>query len=195
MPRKSRVLVLLFAVLLPLAAQAAPSTAPRKTLRPFASEQELKALFDQWAEDARRRPEGRRSIGAMADAPAAAPQAALAKEEMSADSVTNVQHAGVDEGGIVKVHGEHLVILRRGRLFTVAVQDLKPIAAVDAFGPGVDPRGAWYDEMLISGSTIAVIGYSYARGGTEIGLFDISRSGQRRAAGNCAKGSPRPGLR
>ena len=31
--------------------------------------------------------------------------------------------------------------------------------------------------MLISGNTIAVIGYSYARGGTEIGLFDISRSG------------------
>ncbi|HEX6156504.1 MAG TPA: beta-propeller domain-containing protein [Burkholderiales bacterium] len=179
MPRKSRLLVLLFAALLPLAAEAAPSTSPRKTLKPFASEQELKALFDQWAAESRRRQEGRRSFGAMADAPASAPQSALAKAEaMSADSVTNVQHAGVDEGGIVKVHGEHLVILRRGRLFTVAVQDLKPIAAVDAFGPGVDPRGAWYDEMLISGSTIAVIGYSYARGGTEIGLFEIARSGE-----------------
>jgi hypothetical protein len=178
MPRKSRVLVLLFAVLLPLAAQAAPSTAPRKILRPFASEQELKALFDQWAEEARRRPEGRRSFGAMADAPASAPQAALAKEEMSADSVTNVQHAGVDEGGIVKLHGDHLVILRRGRLFSVETSNLRPVSMVDAFGPGVDPRGAWYDEMLISGGTIAVIGYSYARGGTEIGLFDISRSGQ-----------------
>src|SRR6186997_2682655 len=142
MPRKSRVLVLLFAVLLPLAAQAAPSTAPRKTLRPFASEQELKALFDQWAEEARRRPEGRRSFGAMADAPASAPQAAMAKaaEAASADSVTNVQHAGVDEGGIVKVHGDHLVILRRGRLFTVKIGDnaLKPVDAVDAFAPGVN---------------------------------------------------------
>src|SRR2546427_1008448 len=37
------------------------------------------------------------------------------------DEITNVQHAGVDEGGIVKVHGDHLVILRRGRLFTVAI--------------------------------------------------------------------------
>ena len=27
------------------------------------------------------------------------------------ESVTNVQHAGVDEGGIVKVHGNHLVVL------------------------------------------------------------------------------------
>ena len=31
--------------------------------------------------------------------------------------------------------------------------------------------------MLISGNTIVVIGYSYARGGTEIGLFEISRDG------------------
>jgi hypothetical protein len=42
----------------------------------------------------------------------------------------------------------------------------------------VNPRGAWYDEMLIHGDTIIVIGYSYARGGTEIGLFDVSRKGE-----------------
>jgi hypothetical protein len=176
MPRKSRriagLLTFYLALLAPLAAIAA-DTAPRKTLKPFANEQELKALFDRWAEESRRRQDARRSYGAAdslakLEAPASA----------AAESITNVQHAGVDEGGIVKLHGEHLIILRRGRLFTISSQDLKPIAAVDAFGPGVDPRGAWYDEMLISGSTIAVIGYSYARGGTEIGLFDISRSGE-----------------
>ena len=61
---------------------------------------------------------------------------------MNEESVTNVQHAGVDEGGIVKLHGDHLVVLRRGRLFTVAIGDdaLKPISAVDAFGPDIDPR-------------------------------------------------------
>jgi hypothetical protein len=32
--------------------------------------------------------------------------------------------------------------------------------------------------MLISGNTIAVIGYSYQRGGTEIGLFEVSPAGQ-----------------
>ena len=87
--------------------------------------------------------------------------------------MTNMQHAGVDEGGIVKLHGDHLVMLRRGRLFTVAIGDgaLKPISAVDAFGPDVDPRGTWYDEMLVSDDTVAVIGYSYGRGGTEVGLF------------------------
>jgi hypothetical protein len=96
------------------------------------------------------------------------------------DSVTNVQHAGVDEGGIVKVHGNHLVVLRRGRLFTVAIGDgaLQPISTINAFGPEIDPQGTWYDEMLISEDTIAVIGYSYERGGTEVGLFGIADSGQ-----------------
>ncbi|HEX5612503.1 MAG TPA: beta-propeller domain-containing protein, partial [Burkholderiales bacterium] len=79
-------------------------------------------------------------------------------------------------------HGEHLVILRRGRLFTVRVgdRDLKPVSAIDAFAPDIDPRGAWYDEMLISGNTVVVIGYSYSRGGTEIGLFEVSPAGALR---------------
>ncbi len=110
-------------------------------------------------------------------APSAAPAAA---GQPAAESVTNVQTAGVDEGGIVKVHGEHLVILRRGRLFTVRVggDALDPVSAVDAFGPDVDPRGAWYDELLVSGDLVAVIGYSYERGGTEVGLFRIDPAGR-----------------
>jgi hypothetical protein len=72
------------------------------------------------------------------------------------------------------------VVLRRGRLFTVAIGDgaLKPISTVDAFGPDIDPNGTWYDEMLVSGDTIVVIGYSYQRGGTEVGLFNIDPTGQ-----------------
>jgi hypothetical protein len=171
-----------------LAGCASPSAqaAPRKTLQAFASEQEISDLFKKWAEEHRRRDAQRRSMASeMASGPgmgamsaAQAPAAAKAAEA-SADSITNVQHAGVDEGGIVKRHGDYLVILRRGRLFTVKVGDeLKPVSVADAYGNGIDPRGAWYDEMLISGNTIAVIGYSYARGGTEIGLFEISRGGR-----------------
>jgi hypothetical protein len=94
-------------------------------------------------------------------------------------SITNVQEAGVDEGGIVKRHGDHLVILRRGRLFTVAVGDgqPRPVAAVDAFGPDVEPRHAWYDELLVAGDKVVVVGYSYERGGTELGVFRIAPSG------------------
>lgn len=86
---------------------------------------------------------------------------------------------GRDEGGIVKRHGEHLVILRRGRLFTVRVggDALQPVSMVDAYAPGAEPSQGWYDEMLISGNRVVVIGYSYGRSGTEIGLFDIDAAG------------------
>ncbi|MBX3727098.1 MAG: beta-propeller domain-containing protein [Xanthomonadales bacterium] len=119
----------------------------------------------------------RRSAMVVAEAVPASPPAPAAGA--AAESITNVQTAGVDEGGIVKRHGEHLVVLRRGRLFTVRVggDDLAPVAMVDAFGPGVDPGGAWYDEMLVGGDTVVVIGYSYARGGTELVLFDIDAAG------------------
>lgn len=173
---------------------AAQAAAPRATLRAFKNDQEIRELFNGWTEahqrrmaDERKRRDEMRAPAGQPPAPmaqmaplakAAAPAVAGAAAE--ADSVTNVQTAGVDEGGIVKLHGEHLVILRRGRLFTVNLRDrnLQPVAAVDAFGEGINPGGAWYDEMLISGNTIIVIGYSYQRGGTEIGLFDISGNGQ-----------------
>lgn len=98
----------------------------------------------------------------------------------AAESITNTQVVGVDEGGIVKVRGDILVILRRGRLFTVSTAggSLAPVDAVDAFPPGVDGGEDWYDEMLVSGDTVAVIGYSYGRGGTEINRFRLSPEGR-----------------
>jgi hypothetical protein len=98
------------------------------------------------------------------------------------ESITNNQQEGADEGGIVKVHGDYLVMLRRGRLFTVDVGGgrLRAVDAVDAFGPGVDPDGAWYDELLVSDGHVVVIGYSHERGGTEVGLFSIGRDGRLR---------------
>ena len=98
----------------------------------------------------------------------------------ASESVTNVQHAGVDEGGIVKVHGDHLVMLRRGRLFTVAIggNRLQPVSAVDAFGPGIDPDDAWYDELLISGDQVVVLGYSYGHRASEVGIFRIDGRGR-----------------
>lgn len=153
----------------------------KKTMKAFASEQELVRYFKELAEKYKREnsakaqyfkyDSGSSVAGVAAEAPAPA---------KSGESVTNTQHAGVDEGGIVKVHGDHLVVLRRGRLFTVAIGDqtLKPISSVDAFGPEINPSSTWYDEMLITGNTVVVIGYSYERGGTEVGLFDITNDGK-----------------
>lgn len=156
-------------------------TPVKKTMKAFKSEQELLRYFNDIAEKQKRRAEKLSSSYGLTQN--AAPEASMdtstvAKAE--AESVTNTQHAGVDEGGIVKVHGDHLVVLRRGRLFTVAIGDgaLKPISTADAFGPEIDPRHTWYDEMLVSDNNVVVIGYSYERGGAEVGLFDINSNGQ-----------------
>src|SRR5215831_6474265 len=167
---------------------AAPPAVPakaKKTMRSFGSDEELRAYLKKLA-DEQKRDQRARAAEAEAAAPSTtANQAAtgLAKAADGApgkdESITNTQHAGVDEGGIVKLHGDHLVVLRRGRLFTVAIGDnsLKPISTVNAFGPEIDPRYTWYDEMLVSDDTVVVIGYSYERGGTEVGLFRIDRAG------------------
>jgi hypothetical protein len=112
------------------------------------------------------------------------PSAISSVDGEGAPNITNNQTANVDEGGIVKTHGTHLVILRRGRLFTVDTggpsgTGLRTIDTVDAFPPGDNGgRGAWYDEMLVSGDMVVVIGFNYARTGTEINRFHISRDGQ-----------------
>jgi hypothetical protein len=174
-------LAALVALALPAAALSPPPLAP-KTLVAFKDEADMKAWLDRQRK--RLEPGQRMATGAMGDAlmlqsAPASPAPAMAKAAKEQDSVTNTQTAGVDEGGIVKVHGDHLVILRRGRLFTVDVRASPvPASYADAYGEGIDPGGAWYDEMLIHRDTIIVIGYSYARGGTEVGLFDIDRAGK-----------------
>lgn len=156
---------------------------PGKTMPAFASEDELKAQLKKKRQQRER--DMNKSAGAanesfMTDsatlsAPSPASSAKPEAKSKDDDGITNTQVAGVDEGGIVKVHGDHLVILRRGRLFTVKVGDnaLKPVSSINAYAPDVNPSNDWYDEMLVSGNTIVVVGYSYARGGTELNLFDI----------------------
>ena len=188
-------ITLILSLLLSAGSHAA-ETAPRKTLAPFASEQALSSYLQQLQarQDALllkqqklQRATAQYSAQSMAapPAPPASPapmaaKAAPAPSAEAAESVTNVQTAGVDEGGIVKLHGKHLVMLRRGKLFTVQVggNALQPVSTLDAFAPGCDPSGSWYDEMLIDGDTVVVIGYSYSRGGTEIGLFDVNGDGK-----------------
>ncbi|WP_260483462.1 beta-propeller domain-containing protein [Sphingomicrobium flavum] len=98
----------------------------------------------------------------------------------SDDAITNVQEAGVDEGGIVKKRGDILVVLRRGRLFTLSIAggQLRKIDEIDAYPPGVSGDGSWYDEMLLAGNMVVVVGYSYDRGGTEINRFSLSANGK-----------------
>ncbi|TZF89518.1 beta-propeller domain-containing protein [Cognatilysobacter lacus] len=184
------------AVVLLLLAGFAPGAAAAPTLTPFRSEAQLVRSLDSWhAREQKRAARQRRMEKSVAGAempPMPAPMAAAPAmdvvstqsasapvEAKEAGSITNNQVQGVDEGDIVKRQGDYLIVLRRGRLFTVRVggDRLDAVAAVDAFGPGIDPGGTWYDEMLVSDGTVAVIGYSYSRGGTEVGVFDLDAHG------------------
>jgi len=111
-------------------------------MRAFGSEEEMRNYFRQLVEERKRElARGRESSEnspmanqAASSAPAKAGE--LAMQPSKDESITNTQHAGVDEGGIVKLHGDHLVVLRRGRLFTVAVgADL----VIDAKGHAILP--------------------------------------------------------
>lgn len=95
--------------------------------------------------------------------------------------ITNNQKAGVDEGGIVKQIGHHLVVLQDGRLF---VTDLMPDGK-----PGLkltdranvyrsDTEDTWYDEMLVSGRTILVTGYSYDENASEFTVLTLGTDGK-----------------
>lgn len=167
----------------------ATTTQTNKHLTQFASKQ----AFDEFFAAQKKKQKKQRSLyeqffGGMqfgdmatAEAPKSAVEGvAGATNASGADNITNNQHAGVDEGGIVKKVGNTLVVLRRGRLFTVNIADgkLKKGSLVNAYASGIKPEGTWYDEMLIQGNTVIVIGYSYQRGGTEIGLFELDKQGK-----------------
>jgi len=171
------------------------STATAGAMPAFANEQEFEALLARWrAQSQRQRAEQQKAValmapGTVAPMPAPAPVAEASTldsvtvvgtgVDAGTESITNVQTEGVDEGDIVKAHGDYLVVLRRGRLFTIRIggDALRPVSTVPAHGPDVDPSGTWYDEMLLGNGRVVVVGYSYARGGTEIGLFDLDARG------------------
>ncbi|MEL7218940.1 MAG: beta-propeller domain-containing protein, partial [Pseudomonadota bacterium] len=147
-------------------------------LEGFETEADLQAFAKKLANRQRER---RRSAVYESVEGVAVEAAADAAAPAESESITNTQEAGVDEGGIVKNAGDHLIVLRRGRLFTInhGDDDLKPVSAVDAFPPGkANPGGTWYDEMLVSGNQVIVIGYSYSEFGTELNRFDMSDDGE-----------------
>ncbi len=91
-------------------------------------------------------------------------------------SITNKQKTGVDEGDIVKLIGDHLVILQDGRLFSISLGDAKGAMRVagraNVYANPEDD--AWYDEMVVNRDLIAVLGYSYTRDASEITVFRLS---------------------
>lgn len=94
-------------------------------------------------------------------------------------SITNNQEAGVDEGDIVKLYENFLIVLQDGRLFSVSIGDspaeLLLVDRIDIYSSPSDH--VWYDELLISGNKLVVTGYNYGDDLTEISVFGISDEG------------------
>lgn len=102
-----------------------------------------------------------------------------AKISAAPASITNTQMAGVDEGDIVKNVGRFLIVLQDGRLFSVdtgsAVGEMRLVDRANVYR---DPASdAWYDEMVVQGERIVVLGYSYDQESSEIAVFRISAAG------------------
>lgn len=186
-------------MLLAVALAAVPAQrchAAGRTLRAFESEAQFTQLLTDWKAKAAKERARRKVFDAPVPQPVAAPPSEAGSNTATTldniqvtgsridpadiESITNVQTSGVDEGDIVKKYGDYLVVLRRGRIFTIRIgaDQLVPVSLVNAYAPDADPDGTWYDEMLIADGKVVVIGYSYERGGTEVGLFDLDRNGQ-----------------
>lgn len=168
------------ALVVPAAAVAAQAPAP-VSLTHFNSAAELAAFL---AERAGQDPSGPTVPYCPPDQPCAEDMidevVVTGSRITTPPTITNNQQAGVDEGDVVKARGDTLVILRRGRLFTVSTSGggLRPVDSINAYPPGINPEDDWYDEMLVSGDRVIVIGYSYGRGGTEVNRFRMDAAGR-----------------
>ena len=185
-----KIALICFMASVPLIADVAVAT--ERTLAAYASDEEVVGALKKWKQAG----EQERPVASVAPAPPAQSYASgLANESASLDrvmvtgsriapadvvSITNNQSSGVDEGDIVKSTGEFLIVLRRGRLFSIRIGDdqLQAVSAVNSYAPDANPDDTWYDEILVTDDKVVVIGYSYDRGGTEIGIFDLDPNGK-----------------
>ena len=95
-------------------------------------------------------------------------------------SITNTQEAGVDEGDIVKQIGQYLIVMQDGRLFSVdLLPDGQPgLRFVDRQNVyTTEEEDTWYDEMLVFGRQMIVIGYSYDASASVFAVLDLEEDG------------------
>ncbi len=108
-------------------------------------------------------------------------RASLSSSMSVARSITNNQVSGVDEGDIVKLYDRFLIVLQHGRLFSIDIGTdpgavLRLIDRIDVYEPGGSDYD-WYDELLISGNSLIVTGYSSQQQASIVSLFQIDDRG------------------
>lgn len=96
-------------------------------------------------------------------------------------SVTNNQKIGVEEGDIVKQIDDFLIVLQDGRLFSINIKPdgsdgLQLVDRQEVYRSS--SSRTWYDEMLVTGRSIVVTGYSYDAKASETTILTLSESGE-----------------
>ena len=90
------------------------------------------------------------------------------------------QHPELEQGTIVKRHGDVLLVLQRGRLFSFAIGggrlDSVTVASTSEDG-GFDD---WYDEMFVWERTVILVGSGGAGNRSSVVLFDLDAAGRLR---------------
>ena len=97
-------------------------------------------------------------------------------------SITNNQHAGADEGDIVKRVGQHLAVLRKGVVYSLSLgnqsqADMSLVSRYD-LQTHTKKHQTWYDELLVYKNTLIVMGFSYEYDASELLFLDIAPDGQ-----------------
>lgn len=169
-----------------------PAPAPRDgPLQPYESEQE-------WAENRARRAREQQRLSREAPRegiiehphyhyliPHPEPEVPVQSRSMPVrpgPARTTVQSvAEVDPGPLARVHGEFMVLLHRGRLFSVRIGAgaLEPVSVMDPSGPHTNPAFAAYDEILISGNRVVLVNAGGARGdGVQLIVYHLAPDGK-----------------
>ena len=179
---KARNLVAALALLLAAGCQSDPTPidASELSLQPFAGDQQFQEMRRKAAIwDASFNPQQNFPVPTSASGHIIEEVVVTASMSSVATSITNNQVQGVDEGDIVKQIKDQLIVLRRGRLFTFLIQE-DGTSVARSFTNLEVPHGsdAWYDEMLVYGNQIIVIGYGYDAGATLIHRFSLSKAGK-----------------
>lgn len=167
--------------------EAVKRSAPRNRLGAVAGGQTVVALLqdappectvpEDCPEEAMGAPEVITVTGSRIASPAMS--APVAVTAVNGANITNTQVASVDEGDIVKLIGEYLLVLQDGRVFAVHYPTMRLTDRVDVYRKDEDgdPIGAdWYDEMLVEGDQIIITAYSYEDDATELTVLWLDQA-------------------
>ncbi len=99
-------------------------------------------------------------------------------------SITNNQVQGIDEGDIIKRSGNLLVNLHDGMLSVTDIGDtsgaLQLRDSLDLHALSQQGDDVYYDELLVHGSNVIVLGYAYTTEATQIDFIALAADGSLR---------------